>query len=379
MQQNDLSSSADGRFMQRALELAQLGLGTASPNPCVGAVIVRDGQIVGEGYHARAGEPHAEVHALREAGERARGATLYVTLEPCAHRGRTGPCALAVAEGGLSRVVAAMTDPNPQVGGKGLQHLRDAGIEVSVGLGETQARRLNEAFLFAISAGRPFMHLKWAMTLDGKSATAGGESQWITGPEARRQVHRLRAEYDAVLVGGGTLRADDPQLTVRDFAWADERPIRQPRRVVVTNEPVALDRRLWHDGGERTIFFGRDPGKDHLAEVQALGIEAIVAEAKGATPGSGVDWRSVMTHLAEREVRGILVEAGPGLAGALVRQGLVDRVSAFVNPRVLGGAGSQPAVGGPDPQRLDDALRLAEVEIQPCGDDLWITGRTIRT
>jgi diaminohydroxyphosphoribosylaminopyrimidine deaminase / 5-amino-6-(5-phosphoribosylamino)uracil reductase len=360
----------DELFMARALVLAERGRGTASPNPCVGAVVVREGRVVGEGFHARAGEPHAEVHALREAGDLAIGATLYVTLEPCSHQGRTGPCADAAVNAGLAEVVVAVGDPNPLVAGRGIAHLREAGIAVRVGPGEAAARRLNEAFLFAIREQRPFIHLKWAMTLDGKSATANGESQWITGSEARANVHGLRAEADAILIGGATLRADDPSLTVRDFAWHDARAVRQPLRIVVTNQPVELSRKLFSDGHPVRLWFGKDPGAAHLAALAERGIAAEVF----AGP-DGLSWHQALRTLGQQEIRSLLVEAGPTLGGVLIRKRLVERVSAFINMRILGGAGSRPAVGGPDPRALGDAVALDDVTTEWCGPDLWLTGR----
>ncbi len=369
VQQRDRSLT-DERYMSRALELASRGVGTTSPNPAVGCVIVRDGRVVGEGWHERAGEPHAEVHALREAGEAARGATLYVTLEPCSHTGRTGPCAEAVAQAGVAEVVVAVRDPNPRVSGRGIALLEKAGARVRVGVLEDEASRLNEAFFCAIATGRPFLHMKLAMTLDGRSATASGESQWITGPEARRLVHRMRAESDAVLVGGATLRADDPSLTVRDYLRDDGRPVRQPMRIVVTNEPVDTGRKLFADGAERLVLFGRDPGERHRADLADRGVGVDVFEGEG-----GLDWNAALQALGKRELRSVLIEPGAVLAGELVRRRLVQRVTAFVSPQLMGGVHSRPAVGGPDPIRLADALRLQNVECERVGEDFRITGR----
>lgn len=378
VRQDPIHASAQARpawpedevWMARALELAAKGVGTASPNPCVGAIVVRDGTVVGQGFHRKAGEPHAEVHALREAGSLARGATLYVTLEPCSHHGRTPPCAEAIIAAGIQSVVVAVVDPNPKVAGRGLQRLRDAGIEVRLGAGALMAERLNEAFLFAITAERPFIHLKWAMTLDGKSATAQGESRWITGPAARRKVHELRACHDAVLVGGETLRKDDPRLDVRDFVWPDARDLQQPARVVVTNRPVNLSQRAFARAGRAIVLFGRDPGEPHREALTRHGIQSRVFVAS-----DGLDWQAALRWLAEQEFRSILVEAGPTLAGELLRKDLVERVSVFVAMRILGGAASKPAVGGPTPDRLTDAIRLRDVETTWLDGDLWVTGR----
>ena len=357
--------------MRRALELASHGVGTTFPNPRVGAVIVRDGAIVGEGFHRKAGEPHAEVLALRAAGEKAKGATAYVTLEPCSHRGRTGPCADALIAAGVTAVVTACDDPNPLVAGQGYAKLEAAGILVRRGVLSAEAERLNEAFLYAIRAQRPFLHLKWAMTLDGKNAPPAGGTQQISGPAARRYVHRLRAESDAVLVGGETVRIDDPALTVRAFAWDDGRELRQPARIVATNRPVDLRRRVFAPGAPRFVLFGRDPG---AAQLEALAREGVAAEV---LPGpDGVHWERALAALGARELRSVLVEAGPKLAGELIRRRLAQRVTAVISTRVLGGAHSRPAVGGPDPDALADALALRDVETSVLDGDIVITGRT---
>lgn len=360
----------DVAFMRRALELAARGVGTTLPNPHVGSVIVRDGAVVGEGFHRKAGEPHAEVLALRQAGEQARGATVYVTLEPCAHRGRTGPCADALVAAGVAEVVAAGDDPNPLVSGQGFARLEAAGIRVRRGVLAAEADRLNEAFLFSVRHKRPFLHLKWAMTLDGKSAPPAGGTQQISGPAARRYVHGLRAASDAVLVGGETVRVDDPQLTVREFAWDDGRELRQPARIVVTSRPVDVRKRVFAPGAGRMVLFGRDPGPAQLDALEREGVAAAVV------PGpDGLQWERALAWLGERELRSVLVEAGPKLAGELVRRRLAQRVTAVISTRVLGGAHSRPAVGGPDPAGLGEALALVDVETAMLGDDIVITGR----
>jgi diaminohydroxyphosphoribosylaminopyrimidine deaminase/5-amino-6-(5-phosphoribosylamino)uracil reductase len=360
----------DVAFMRRALDLAARGVGTTLPNPHVGAVMVRAGAVVGEGFHRKAGEPHAEVLALREAGDKARGATVYVTLEPCAHRGRTGPCADALVAAGVAEVVVASDDPNPLVSGQGYARLERAGIRVRRGVLGAEAARLNEAFLYAVKHGRPFMHVKWAMTLDGKNGPPSGGTQAISGPAGRRYVHGLRAASDAVLVGGETVRTDDPQLTVREFAWDDGRELRQPARIVVTNRPVDVRRRVFAPDAARTVLFGRDPG---AAQLELLRREGVAVEV---LPGpEGLQWERALAKLGERELRSVLVEAGPRLAGELVRRRLAQRVTVLISARVLGGEHSRSAVGGPDPASLADALALTDMETAVHGDDIIVTGR----
>jgi diaminohydroxyphosphoribosylaminopyrimidine deaminase/5-amino-6-(5-phosphoribosylamino)uracil reductase len=367
---NDLSEAMDTMFMDQALALAARGIGTTFPNPRVGAVVVKNGVVVGSGFHRAAGEPHAEALALAAAGEAARGASVYVTLEPCSHHGRTGPCADALIAAGVKEVVAAMADPNPKVAGMGFQKLEKAGIAVRKDVRRDEAADLNEAFLFAIQHGRPWIHLKWAMTLDGKNAPPAGGTHSISGPQSRSFVHRLRAEADAVMVGGETVRVDDPQLNVRDFQWPDGRELRQPTRVVVTNKPVDVTRAVFRDGAPRLVLFGAEPGADALASLERARVESEVF----AGP-HGIDWERALEALGKREIRSLLVEAGPRLAGELIRSRLVERVTVLIAPKVLGGAGSRSAVGGPDPRSLADALALVDVKVSMVGDDICISGR----
>ena len=357
-------------FMDQALALAANGTGTTHPNPRVGAIVVKNGVVVGAGFHRAAGEPHAEILALAAAGEAARGATVYVTLEPCSHQGRTGPCADALVAAGVKEVVAAMEDPNPKVAGQGFSKLEAAGITVRKGIRKPEAQRLNEAFLFAIKAGRPFMHLKWAMTLDGKNAPPAGGMHAISGEQANAFVHRLRAESDAVMVGGETVRIDDPQLTVRDFAWPDAREVRQPRRIVVTSQPVDVSRKVFQPGAARIVLQGAEPAAGQREVMEKAGIACEVF------PGpEGLDWERALAALGQKEIRSVLVEAGPRLAGELIRRGLVERITVLINMRVLGGADSRAAVGGPNPLSMADALRLEDAESTWLGEDVCVTGR----
>jgi diaminohydroxyphosphoribosylaminopyrimidine deaminase/5-amino-6-(5-phosphoribosylamino)uracil reductase len=361
------------RLMRRALELAERGRGLTSPNPMVGAVVATpEGEVVGEGFHARAGGPHAEVEALRAAGARARGATLYVTLEPCSHHGRTPPCAAAVIEAGVVRVVAAVGDPNPLVSGRGFAHLRAAGIAVVTGPGALEAERQNRVFLTAMRERRPHVTLKAGMTLDGKIADLHGGSRWITGELARQRAHRLRSEADAIVVGIGTVLRDDPELTVRlGQPWP-----REPLRVV-------LDTRARTPVGARLIRAGRAD-----AAVIAVGAEAPPARleaiaATGATivacrtRDGRVDLGALLAELFAREVRAVLVEGGGEVHGAFLDAGLVDRVAMFAAPLLLGGRGATPVVGGAG-RELKSAIRLGSFTVMPLGDDLLVEADVVR-
>jgi len=318
-------AARDHELMARALRLAERGLNTTSPNPRVGCVLASNGRVLGEGFHERAGEPHAEVYALRMAGAAALGATAYVTLEPCAHHGRTGPCADALIAAGVARVVAATEDPFPHVDGAGLARLREAGIAVEVGLMRDQARELNRGFFSRIERGRPWVRVKLAATLDGGTALPDGSSQWITGPEARADNMRWRARSSALMVGSGTALADDPQLTVR---FEDGTEFKPPLRVLLDRAlRVAGTSRLF-DGEVPTIVFHAVDGVD----AGASGAERVrVPLAAGA-----LDLHAVLRELAARGVNELQVEAGPILSGALLGAGLVDECLLYLNPSVLG-------------------------------------------
>jgi diaminohydroxyphosphoribosylaminopyrimidine deaminase/5-amino-6-(5-phosphoribosylamino)uracil reductase len=358
--------------MDRALRLAEQGIGLTSPNPMVGAVLVRGERVVGEGTHLRAGGPHAEAAALEAAGPAARGATCYVTLEPCAHFGRTPPCADALVRAGVSRVVAAIGDPHPEVDGRGLARLRAAAVTVAVGVREAEARALNRAFFCAVTDGRPHVTLKAAMSLDGKIASADGTSRWITGEAARLEAHRLRFAADAVLVGIGTVLADDPQLTVRHAGL----PSKEPLRVVV-------DSRLRMPADARILRSG-DPGRVLVACVApAPAGPAAALRARGARvlelsgEGGRVDLRELLEALRAREVIAVLAEGGGELGGALVEAGLVDRVAFFVAPRLLGGREAPGPLGGRG-RSLKDALALVGVTTRRLGDDLLVEADVLR-
>jgi diaminohydroxyphosphoribosylaminopyrimidine deaminase/5-amino-6-(5-phosphoribosylamino)uracil reductase len=361
----DVDVERDARFMRRALELAERGRGLTSPNPMVGAVIVSGGEIVGEGFHERAGGPHAEVVALAAAGVRSRGATLYVTLEPCVHQGRTPPCAPAVVAAGIRRVVVASVDPNPRVSGRGAATLRAAGVEVTEAMLAEDAERQNRAFLAAIRLGRPHVTLKAAMTLDGRIADLHGESKWITGAQARAAAHRLRSESDAILVGIGTALRDDPALTVRR-----ERPWpREPYRVVLdTRARTPSDARLITAGTPaRALVITGDADPARVAALRAAGATVVPV---GLREGR-VDLHAALAVLAELEVRAVLVEGGGDVHGGFLDADLVDRVAVFVAPRLLGGREAPPSIGGTG-RTLTRALRLTALEVTHVGEDLLI-------
>lgn len=351
-------------WMARALQLAALAQGRTSPNPLVGAVVLdADGQLVGEGFHARAGAPHAEVGALAQAGERARGGTLVVTLEPCCHHGRTPPCSEAVIAAGIARVVLAMADPNPLVAGGGITRLRAAGLEVIEGVMEAEARRLNRAFLHRVATGRPLGILKWAMSLDGRTALPNGVSQWISGPEARGWVHRLRARCDAVIVGGGTVRIDDPLLTSRGQRTPE------PLRVVLSRRlDLPQTARLWDTAAAATLLVhGPEAPVERCDRFDALGVERLALEI--------CEPEALALALAQRGCNQVLWECGPELAAAAVRQGCVQQLAAVIAPKLLGGLPARTALGDLGLERLDGPWALQGLDLRWLGPDLLWQGR----
>jgi diaminohydroxyphosphoribosylaminopyrimidine deaminase/5-amino-6-(5-phosphoribosylamino)uracil reductase len=360
--------AADHAFMARAFALAGRGRYTATPNPNVGCVIVRDGRIIGEGWHEKAGDAHAEVNALKACSENPRGATVYVTLEPCAHHGRTPPCVESLIAAGVARVVAALEDPNPRVSGKGHATLRAAGIEAEVGLMADEARRIHRGFQARMSRGRPWVRVKLGVSLDGRTALANNKSRWITSPEARRDVHDLRAQSCAVLTGIGTVLADDPELTVRDVDCR-----RQPLRVL-------LDSRLEIQEGAKIMKGG------NLLIVTATGDEAravalrrrgykVVRIPTEQVKGK-VDLRLMMDELARHELNDILVETGARLNGSLLQAGMVDEIITYIAPSVLGDlAHGMFAIG--ELSALDERVRLEFTDVRQIGPDLRVTARVI--
>jgi diaminohydroxyphosphoribosylaminopyrimidine deaminase/5-amino-6-(5-phosphoribosylamino)uracil reductase len=364
---------SDAAFMRRALEVAERGRGLTSPNPLVGAVVVRDGRVVGEGAPLRAGGPHAEVEALEAAGAAARGATLYVTLEPCNHQGRTPPCAPVVAAAGLARVVAAIADPNPVVAGGGVALLRAAGITVETGLLAEEAERQNRGWLTAVRERRPHVTLKAAATLDGRLADVHGTSQWITGEAARARAHRLRAESDAIVVGITTALRDDPALTVRlPEPWP-----REPHRVVLdTAARLGPQARVIHAAtpARALIAVGEGAPAERVAALRAAGATVVPCPVRQER----VDPAALLACLFEREVRAVLVEGGAETHAAFVDAGLVDRVALFVAPLLLGGRAAPGVVGGAG-RELKSALRLGPLQVSPLGDDLLLEADVLRS
>ena len=358
--------------MALALRLARRGLGRTTPNPAVGAIVVQGDQVVGRGWHRQAGQPHAEALALREAGPAARGATLYVTLEPCAHQGRTPPCVGAILASGLSRVVAALVDPDPRVGGRGIAQLASAGLAVEVGLGGAAAAQLNEAYLLHRRLGRPFVTYKAALSLDGRSAAADGSSQWITGPRARRDVHRLRARSDAICVGIGTVLADNPSLTAREV------PVpRPPRRVVIDSSARTPVHARVLDGAAPTVVAVAEGAPDpRVAALEGAG--ATVARLP-AGPDGRVRLEAVLAWLGEREVLSVLLEGGATLAGGFAAQDLIDRYLLYLAPKLLGAPGTAGLLEGWAAGTMARARELQLGKVRTLGGDLRLEARPART
>jgi len=365
----------DEHWMRRALDLAAAGLGRVTPNPMVGAVLVRGDKVIGEGYHARFGGPHAEVVALEQAGPRACGAELFVSLEPCCHHGKTPPCTEAILAAGVRRVVVAVTDPFPEVAGRGLAVLKEADVEVRAGVLEAEARRLNAAYFKRQATGLPLIIAKWAMTLDGRMADATGDSRWISSEESRRRVHEVRRIVDGVLVGARTVEVDRPRLTVRHVEPLTERG--QPTRIV-------LDSTLWTDpkrepaasAGDVPVLIyttaeALEAKGDRAAALREAGCEPV---AVPAGPG-GVSLEAVLGDLGRRGMSRVLVEGGARVLGSFFAAGLVDRVMVFVSPKILGGAKGLEPVTGPDARTLAEAIRVEDFAASRVGPDLLIEGR----
>jgi diaminohydroxyphosphoribosylaminopyrimidine deaminase/5-amino-6-(5-phosphoribosylamino)uracil reductase len=361
-------------FMAVATRLAQTALGSTSPNPAVGAALVRNGQLVGKGATQPPGQAHAEVVALREAGETARGATLYVTLEPCCHWGRTPPCTRAIIEAGVAEVVVAVADPNPVVSGKGIAELREAGVAVSL-LHDDMAsadeiRELYEGFAKHIRACLPFVLAKFAMSLDGKIATRTGDSKWVTGPEARALVHRMRRETDAIMVGANTVLADDPQLTARG---EDNRPLpRQPVRVTLDSQSrMPVKSQLLQQPGQTVVYTTKGAPPANIRGLEQAGAEVVAVRA---TPDGLVSPKEVLADLGKRGVVNLLVEGGGKTLGSLFDDGLVDKVHAFVAPVIIGGIGAASPVEGVGSELMTHTHRLEKTALRQIGADWLITG-----
>lgn len=361
-----VSQGEDERYMRRALDLARRAEGRTVPNPAVGAVIVRDGVVVGEGFHPAAGEPHAEIFALRQAGTAAQGATLYVTLEPCCHSGRTGPCTTAVIAAGIARVVSGCRDPNPRVAGGGFEQLQAAGIHVESGILDTECRRLIAPFAKHIHTGLPYVTLKAGITIDGAVATASGESQWITGVESRVAVHHLRDTHDAIMVGVGTVLADNPRLTTRLPQGGGKNPL---RIIVDSTLRTPATSALLAEVGKTLILTTSAASAADEARLQSEDVEILrVAGGAGA-----VDLSDAMRRLGERGIQSILLEGGGRLHHSALHAGIVDRLCVFIAPLLLGGSGI-PLFCGHGVSNLKDAFRLRQLHVERYGDDLLLDG-----
>lgn len=361
------AGAEDVRFMERALALATNGLGLAPPNPMVGAVVVSNGQIAGEGWHEGPGSPHAEVVALRQAGERARGATLYTTLEPCSHQGRTPPCAPAVAAGGIGRVVAAVRDPNPVVDGRGIAILRQAGVAVDEGVLAAPAARLIEGFAKHVRTGRPFVTLKMAASLDGRVAARDGTSRWITGAEARNDVHRLRATTGAIVVGAGTVLADDPALTVRLPGHRGRPPV----RVVVDAAGRVPSTAAVFDGSAPTLVATAPGVDDEVRRAwEGAGAEVLLVELEGAA--RAVSPELLIGLLGKRDVQDVLIEGGPTFAWSAVEAGVVDRFVVYLGAKLVGGTEAPGVLEGRGIATIAEALPIEILEVERLGNDLKV-------
>ncbi len=356
-----MTDKFDRTVMQRCLELARSALGKTSPNPLVGSVVVQDGQIVGEGFHPGAGQPHAEVFALKQAASSARGATIYVNLEPCNHYGRTPPCTSALIAAGVAKVVVGMVDPDPRVSGGGIAKLRASGIEVIVGVEEEDCLQLNEAFIYRVLYHRPLGILKYAMTLDGKIATTTGHSAWVTNPQARTEVHQLRAACDAVIVGGNTVRQDNPQLT------SHQSGLHNPLRVVMSrNLNLPEVAHLWDSQAPTLVLTEAGANPDFQVLLRQKGVE--VMELTPLTPST------VMAYLYERGFSSILWECGGVLAAAAIAEGAVQKICAFIAPKVIGGNNAPTPVGDLGFTSMTEALTLERVKVRVVGSDCLIEG-----
>jgi len=363
--------SGDECFMRRALDLASKGEGRTRPNPAVGAVVIRDGEVVGEGYHPQAGEPHAEIFALRQAGDKTRGAELFVTLEPCSHHGRTGPCAEAVLAAGIQRVCIGTADPNPLVAGRGIALLQAAGVEVRVGVLEADCRHLIAPFAKHITTGRPFVVLKSAMTLDGRTATVTGDSRWISGSESRAWVHRLRDRMDAVMVGIGTVLRDDPLLTTRlPEGGRDAARIVVDSRLRIPGSAAVLG---LESSAPTIIATTRSAPAEKIARLERRGAQVLLAaEGEG-----GVDLNDLMRQLGAAGFQSILLEGGNILNSAALKVGLIDRVMIFIAPLLLGSGEAPGIFAGRGVEKIGEAMKLSDIKVRRFADDTLIEGEVL--
>lgn len=358
-------------YMGQALSLARLALGQASPNPAVGAVVVKKRTVLGQGYTQPPGSHHAEVLALKQAGGEARGGVMYVTLEPCAHYGRTPPCTQAIISAGIKGVHMAMLDPNPLVSGRGKEELEQKGVKTYLGEDEEEAKEINEAYIKYITTGLPLVTAKFALSLDGKIATRRGNSRWISGPESRKYVHCLRYTSDAIMAGANTILADDPHLTTRCSGGKGGTIHKQPLRVIVDGEGrTPLTARVFSEPGKTLLALGRATTPKEKAAFKQAGAEILELPATG----SRVDLGILLEELGKREITSLLVEGGGILLGSLFDQGLVDKVIAFIAPVIIGGAEAKTAVAGRGVDKVAEAFRLENMKAEKLGDDLMVSG-----
>lgn len=357
------------KYMQRAIELAQKGRGYTSPNPLVGAVLVKQDRIIGEGYHWIYGGPHAEIEAVANAVEDVKGSTMYVTLEPCSHFGKTPPCARMIVEKGIASVIVGMIDPNPIVAGRGIEILIDNGIEVVTGVLENEVERLNEIFIKYITTGLPFCILKTAMTLDGKIATASGESKWITNEQSRQFVHELRHNVSGIMVGIGTILADNPSLTTRLY---DRERVDPTRLIIDSTARIPLESKAFNPASKaKTILATTEKAdEDRIQAIRTKGIEVIVTPLKEGK----VDLSYLFKKVGAMGIDSILVEGGSTLNYSLIKEGLVDKVIAFIAPKIVGGVNAKTAVGGEGISRIEDALLLDNITVSRFGEDIMVEG-----
>lgn len=360
-------TNLDEKYMQLALELARKGKGWAAPNPLVGAIIVKDDRIIGQGFHEYYGGAHAEVNAVASARENVEGSTIYINLEPCAHVGKTPPCSKLLVEKKFKKAVISMLDPNPLVAGQGVKKLEEAGIEVVTGVLEKESRELNEIFLSYITSKRPFVVMKTAMSLDGKIATASGESQWISGEESRKQVHRLRHELSGIMVGVGTILADNPSLTAR------LPQSRQPLRIVADSRlRIPLDAKVLQDQDQAQTLIATTPCADakKIAQLTARGIKVLITESLDGR----VDLKDLMEKLGQKEIDSILLEGGAALNFSALQAGIVNKVQAYLAPIIIGGKEAKSPVEGPGIGHLSEAFQIQEMSVQSVGKDVFIEG-----
>jgi len=359
----------DNYFMKMALALAVKGQGFVSPNPMVGAVIVKNGKVVGKGYHKAAGEAHAEINAINDAQALAGDATLYVTLEPCNHTGRTPPCTVKIVEAGIKRVVIAMNDPNPDVTGGGADYIKSHGIDIASGVCEDEAKRLNEAYIKYVTTKRPFVIIKCAATLDGRIATKTGDSRWVSGDESRTYVHRLRHGVDAIMVGINTVRQDDPALTVRlnDMNGLDPVRIILDTNLTIFEEAKVL--RL-NSNSDTIIITGSSVSEDKKNAIEALGAKVIQSPVKDGI----IDLDQLMDHLGDLGITSLLIEGGGSVIASALKAGIVDKVIFFYAPKISGGDDGMPICKGPGPALMDGCMSVKDIHVRRFGDDVMIEG-----